>query len=96
MENLKREYGEDRSKVNSVINCLGDKYKFWGMIEMRFHLVCPPKGGTLFLLGTDRLGRDMFSRIVIGTDIAHRRTDWHRDQLHAWDVFRRLVDIEMG
>ena len=71
MENLKREYGENRSKVNSIrFLCLGDKYKFWGMIEMRFHLVCPPKGGTLFLLGTDRLGRDMFSRIVMGTRIS--------------------------
>ena len=50
--------------------CLGDGYHFWGLIEMRFHLICPPKNGTLFLLGTDRLGRDMFSRIVIGTRIS--------------------------
>ena len=71
MENLKREYREDPSQVNSIrFFCLGDSYHFWGLIEMRFHLVCPPENGTLFLLGTDRLGRDMFSRIVMGTRIS--------------------------
>ena len=71
MENLKREYREDSSQMNSIrFFCLGDSYHFWGLIEMRFHLICPPKNGTLFLLGTDRLGRDMFSRIVMGTRIS--------------------------
>ncbi len=71
MENLKREYTEDRTKVNRVrFLCLGDSYSYLGLVEMRFHLVCPPKDGTMFLLGTDRLGRDMFSRIVMGTRIS--------------------------
>ena len=37
---------------------------------MSFHLVCPADGPTLFLLGTDRLGRDVLSRIIYGARIS--------------------------
>jgi peptide/nickel transport system permease protein len=50
--------------------CLGDPYEYLGLVPGSFHFVCPAKDGTLFLFGTDRLGRDMFSRIVIGTRIS--------------------------
>ncbi|MCB9930159.1 MAG: ABC transporter permease [Alphaproteobacteria bacterium] len=50
--------------------CLGDSYRYFGMIEGRFHLVCPAEGGQLFLLGTDRLGRDVLSRIIYGARIS--------------------------
>ena len=44
--------------------------EFWSMIDASFHFFCPSKSGTLFLLGTDRLGRDVLSRIIYGTRIS--------------------------
>ncbi len=71
MENLRREYVEDTYILHRVrFFCSGDEYQFWGLFAARFHFVCPAAGGTLFLLGTDRLGRDMLSRIIYGTRIS--------------------------
>ena len=33
-------------------------------------MVCPPDNGSLFVLGTDRLGRDLLSRIIYGARIS--------------------------
>ncbi|MCY4592775.1 MAG: ABC transporter permease [Alphaproteobacteria bacterium] len=71
MHTLKRTYTPDHSRVMPVrFLCSGDSYRFWGLFETDVHLFCPAEGGTLFLLGTDRLGRDLFSRMVYGTRIS--------------------------
>ena len=71
MDLLKRNYPERKDDVQPLrFFCSGDPYRFWGLFDASFHLVCPPENGTFFFLGTDRLGRDMFSRITYGARIS--------------------------
>lgn len=71
MDHLRRVYTPNPSKHETLrFFCEGDKYLFWGYVPMSFHLVCPAKGGQLFLLGSDRLGRDLLSRIIYGARIS--------------------------
>ena len=67
METLRRVYTDDLTDVQPLrFFCRGDGYDFWGMIPGNLHFVCPAKDGEAFLLGTDRLGRDVLSRIIYG------------------------------
>jgi peptide/nickel transport system permease protein len=71
METLKREYTPNTSTPQRIrFFCSGEPYDFWGLFESDFHLICPPEDGTLYLLGTDRLGRDMLSRLLYGGRIS--------------------------
>jgi len=71
LETFRRVYTVDPSKPQSIrFFCRGDPYEFWGIWQTNIHLFCPPEDGTLFILGTDRLGRDLFSRIVYGARIS--------------------------
>ncbi|HEX3863265.1 MAG TPA: ABC transporter permease [Stellaceae bacterium] len=71
MNNLRRVYTPNPTKHQPVrFFCHGDKYYYWGLTAGDIHLVCPAEGGQLFLLGTDRLGRDMLSRIIYGARIS--------------------------
>lgn len=71
MESLRRVYTSNPDKVQPLrFFCSGDEYSFWGLFEADFHLFCPAVGGQAFLLGTDRLGRDVLSRIIYGARIS--------------------------
>lgn len=71
MDNLKREYTDNPDDVQRIrFFCHGDRYRFWSLVEGDFHLFCPAENGQLFLFGTDRLGRDVLSRIIYGARIS--------------------------
>ncbi len=71
MRNLKRDYTRDPAKIEPIrFLCHGDPYRFWGLVPGSLHLMCPAEGGTLFLFGSDRLGRDVLSRILYGARVS--------------------------
>ncbi len=71
LETLRREYEPNTGVVQRLrFFCSGDTYKFWGFFDASFHLVCPAESGNFYFMGTDRLGRDIWSRIVYGTRIS--------------------------
>lgn len=49
----------------------GDTYRLWGLFATDRHLIGPRNAGDpFFLLGADRLGRDVLSRVVYGTRVS--------------------------
>lgn len=49
----------------------GDAYRMWNLFEMDIHFLVPvDPTQRFFLLGADRLGRDVFSRTVYGTRLS--------------------------
>ena len=53
----------------------GDEYKLWGLFASDRHLFGVTGEGRVFLFGTESLGRDLLSRIVIASrDLAFNRS----------------------
>ncbi|MFO7698818.1 MAG: ABC transporter permease [Anaerolineae bacterium] len=48
----------------------GDQYSFLGLFKTNIHLFGVDQPGHIYLLGTDDLGRDLFSRIMYGSAIS--------------------------
>jgi peptide/nickel transport system permease protein len=71
MNNLERVYTPNPEKREPVrFFCHSSAYRFWGLFGGDLHLICPARGGQLFLAGTDRLGRDLLSRMIYGARLS--------------------------
>lgn len=70
-ETFKRIYDEDKTNPYRIkLFVQGDRYKFVGIFRTNLHLFGVEAPGVLYLLGTDDLGRDLFSRIFYASRIS--------------------------
>lgn len=70
-ETLRKIYVEDRSKVLPLrFFVRGYEYKLFGLIPADLHLFGTTGDGRIMIFGADELGRDVFSKIVYGTQIS--------------------------
>ncbi|HEV7719385.1 MAG TPA: ABC transporter permease [Arsenicitalea sp.] len=71
-EALRRTFVIDDSKIVPIgFFVKGAPYKLWNLIPMDRHLIGPLRStDPMYLLGADRLGRDLLTRLVYGTRVS--------------------------
>ena len=71
MDTLKREYAVNPNIIHRLnFFCRSEPYRLAGFIPADRKLICSADGSKVYLLGSDRLGRDMLSRILYGARIS--------------------------
>ena len=71
-ETFRKIYEVDKTAKHPIkFMVQGDPYRFWGFIKSDLHLFgLEDNEGTVFVLGADRLGRDVLSRLLAATRIS--------------------------
>jgi len=72
-EALRRVFTPDPEQIIRLgLFVRGEPYKMWGLIESDWHLFGPTEKteSPVYLLGADRVGRDVLTRIIYGTRIS--------------------------
>jgi peptide/nickel transport system permease protein len=69
---LRRTFVVDETKVIPIgFFVRGPRYRMWGLVPMDIHLFGPLNpNNPVYLLGTDKLGRDLLSRLIYGTRVS--------------------------
>jgi peptide/nickel transport system permease protein len=69
---LRRTFVVDESKAIPVGFLVhGERYRFWGLFTTDLHFFGPTRRtDPMYLIGADRLGRDLLSRLIYGTRVS--------------------------